>query len=425
MERIPSIIHKMQERYSEGASASELLFLLEDMRRELTRAIVPVDHTKAPVSVWLPQGYVGPQSDPAKEKMGDVTANIPKGIISPNEEMVLTSFSTDTINVQVPDFEKLENLVKEEKVNLEEKVVQENKTFSFMGVPRPPLVRVFEAEGEDELPAASHVDGTLPESILDIKDELKEEKAVFIPEVAEIFEIKKEVIENEPLPVSEVTLGIGNEAVAESYGPVTLNVDDPEAIQEIPAIIAEKSLTIVLEEKEAIEEIAPNEFEKVEEEEEKPVVFELDLQQWETEPVQQKWEPLKIPDGFLVGSGFKESLVAEKPRELHEILANRVLAKPQDNTSGSTSVGVMDKISGGKITDLRKGFSINDRFRFINSLFRGDEAMFDRAIKTINNFDILPEAQYWMQRELVIKLGWNDEDELVQHFYQLVTRRFL
>jgi hypothetical protein len=413
----------MQERYSEGASASELLFLLEDMRRELTRAIVPVDHTKAPVSVWLPQGYVGPQADPAKEKMGDVTANIPTGNISPSEEMGFTSLSTDTINAQEPDFEKLANLVKEEKVNLEEKVVQENKTFSFMGVPRPPLVRVFEADVEDELPAASHVDGTLPESILDIKDELKEEKDVFIHEVAEIFEIKQEVVDVELMPVTEVTSGIGNEAVVESYEPVTLNVDDPETIQEIPAMVADKSLKVVVEEKEAKEEIAPNDFEKVEEE--TPVVFELDLQQWETEPVQQKWEPLKIPDGFLVGSGFKESLVAEKPRELHEILANRVLAKPQDNTSGSNSVGVMDKISGGKITDLRKGFSINDRFRFIHSLFRGDEAMFDRAIKTINNFDILPEAQYWMQRELVIKLGWNDEDELVQHFYQLVTRRFL
>lgn len=424
MERIPSIIHKMQERYSEGASASELLFLLEDMRRELTRAIVPVDHTKAPVSVWLPQGYVGPQSDPAKEKMGDVTANIPSGIISPNEEMGLTSLSTDTINAQLSDFEKLENLVKEEKVNLEEKVVQENKTVPFMSVPKPPLVRVFEAEVEDELPATSDVDVPMPVSILEIKDELKEEEAVFIPEAAEIFEIKQEVIENEPLPVSEVTPGIGNEAVADPYESVDLVVDNPETIQEIPAKVAEKSLTVVLEEKEPKEEIAQHEVEKVEEEE-TPVVFELDLQQWETESVQQKWEPLKIPDGFLVGSGFKESLVAEKPRELHEILANRVLAKPQDNTSGSNSVGVMDKLSGGKITDLRKGFSINDRFRFINSLFRGDEAMFDRAIKTINNFDILPEAQYWMQRELVIKLGWNDEDELVQHFYQLVTRRFL
>jgi hypothetical protein len=414
----------MQERYSEGASASELLFLLEDMRRELTRSIVPVDHTKAPVSVWLPQGYVGPQFDPAKEKKGDVTANIPTGIISPNEEMGLSLLPTDIVNAQVPDFEMLENLAKEEKVNLEEKVVQENKTMSFMGVPRPPLVRVFEAEVEDELPSASDVDGTLLESILDIKNELKEEETVLIPEVAEIFEIKKEVIQDGPLSISEVTLGIENDSVAELYEPVTLIIDDLETIQEIPVMVAEKSLTVVLEEKEAKEEIAPNEVEKVQEAE-TPVVFELDLQQWETEPIPQKWEPLNIPDGFLVGSGFKENLVAQRPRELHEILANRVLAKPQGNNPGDTGMGVMEKISGGKIIDLKKGFSINDRFRFINSLFRGDEAMFDRAIKTINNFGILPEAQYWMQRELVIKLGWNDEDELVQHFYQLVTRRFL
>ena len=76
------------------------------------------------------------------------------------------------------------------------------------------------------------------------------------------------------------------------------------------------------------------------------------------------------------------------------------------------------------IRDLRKAIGINDRFVFINELFRGDEAMYERSIKTINSFNIFPEAEYWMTRELQIKLGWDNEKEIVQHFYQLVKRRF-
>ena len=38
--------------------------------------------------------------------------------------------------------------------------------------------------------------------------------------------------------------------------------------------------------------------------------------------------------------------------------------------------------------------------------------MYERSIKTINNFRILPEAEYWMERELKIKLGWDDSREI-------------
>ncbi|HEU4904044.1 MAG TPA: hypothetical protein VFT06_14660 [Flavisolibacter sp.] len=76
------------------------------------------------------------------------------------------------------------------------------------------------------------------------------------------------------------------------------------------------------------------------------------------------------------------------------------------------------------IKDLRKGIGINDRFAFVRELFRGDEAAYERSIKTINNFNIFSEAEFWIRRELTLKLGWNDQNETVQHFYQLVRRRF-
>lgn len=76
------------------------------------------------------------------------------------------------------------------------------------------------------------------------------------------------------------------------------------------------------------------------------------------------------------------------------------------------------------IKDLRKAIGVNDRFVFVNELFRGDETMYERSIKTINGFHILPEAEYWINRELKVKLGWDDYKESVQHFYHLVRRRF-
>lgn len=85
---------------------------------------------------------------------------------------------------------------------------------------------------------------------------------------------------------------------------------------------------------------------------------------------------------------------------------------------------VMHALKDTPIRDLRKAIGINDRFVFINELFRGDEPMYERSIKTINSFNIYAEAEYWMNRELKIKIGWDDTRETVKHFYQLVKRRF-
>ncbi len=82
------------------------------------------------------------------------------------------------------------------------------------------------------------------------------------------------------------------------------------------------------------------------------------------------------------------------------------------------------KLTDVGIKDLKKAIGINDRYLFINDLFRGDEAMYERSIKTINSFSIFPEAEYWIRRELKTKLGWKDTDTTVVHFDQLVKRRF-
>ncbi len=67
---------------------------------------------------------------------------------------------------------------------------------------------------------------------------------------------------------------------------------------------------------------------------------------------------------------------------------------------------------------------MNDRYVFINELFRGDEVMYERSLKTINGFRIFAEAEYWIERELKVKLGWEEHKATTRLFYDLIRRRF-
>ncbi len=87
-------------------------------------------------------------------------------------------------------------------------------------------------------------------------------------------------------------------------------------------------------------------------------------------------------------------------------------------------IEISQKLTDMPVKDLKKAIGINDRFLYINDLFRGDEAMYERSIKTINGFSIFPEAEYWIRRELKTKLGWTDDNQTVKQFDQLVKRRF-
>jgi hypothetical protein len=116
--------------------------------------------------------------------------------------------------------------------------------------------------------------------------------------------------------------------------------------------------------------------------------------------------------------------VQEKPKskEVNDVV---VAEQPSVNdTLKQASMELGDQLTEAPVRDLRKAIGINDQYLYINELFRGDETMYERSIKTINGFSILPEAEYWIQRELKVKLGWSESNETVKQFNQLVKRRF-
>lgn len=112
----------------------------------------------------------------------------------------------------------------------------------------------------------------------------------------------------------------------------------------------------------------------------------------------------------------------ESARELNETMGSRDFSLNDKLKEEVVEVG--HRLTDVPVRDLRKAIGINDRFVFVNELFRGDDVMYERSIKTINGFRIFAEAEYWIERELKVKLGWDESRQSTRHFYQLIKRRF-
>ncbi len=112
----------------------------------------------------------------------------------------------------------------------------------------------------------------------------------------------------------------------------------------------------------------------------------------------------------------------QQSKELNDVIGQK--GSSLNDSLKTEKTELAEVLTDTPIKDLRKAIGINDRYVFLNELFRGDETMYERSIKTINAFRILPEAEYWIDRELKVKLGWDDGKTITQHFYQLVKRRF-
>ena len=158
-----------------------------------------------------------------------------------------------------------------------------------------------------------------------------------------------------------------------------------------------------------------------------PVIKPAEVKKEPALPLQTVKEevPVKKPTPAISFDAMEETptlLQQKRERELHEVIADQKESLNDKLKQEKTELAHV--LKDQPVKDLRKAIGVNDKFVFISELFRGDEVMYERSIKTINGFHILPEAEYWINRELKVKLGWNDSKEVVQHFYQLVRRRF-
>lgn len=158
----------------------------------------------------------------------------------------------------------------------------------------------------------------------------------------------------------------------------------------------------------------------------KTIVKNLNQEQ-EIAPIEKMPEPVPVTQNpaWLFDPIHEVPTMAsqEVSRDLNDLIGIKE-ASLNDKLKTDTKE-IAHSLTDAPVRDLKKAIGINDRFVFVNELFRGDEVMYERSIKTINSFKIFPEAEYWIERELKVKLGWDEESPIVHDFYRIVKRRFL
>ena len=80
-----------------------------------------------------------------------------------------------------------------------------------------------------------------------------------------------------------------------------------------------------------------------------------------------------------------------------------------------------DRMEKAKLTDLRKAFTLNDRFRFCRELFGGDEQRMSRVVSELNEICSYKTSL----AHLKSVTDWDFKNDSVLDFLKLVERRFL
>jgi hypothetical protein len=84
---------------------------------------------------------------------------------------------------------------------------------------------------------------------------------------------------------------------------------------------------------------------------------------------------------------------------------------------------LQDKVSHHKIDNIRSVIGINEKFRFINELFKGDMNTYNLVIDQLNTLQSIEEADRFLVTYKA-RYDWDEEGDVYNEFYTIVERRY-
>jgi len=124
----------------------------------------------------------------------------------------------------------------------------------------------------------------------------------------------------------------------------------------------------------------------------------------------------------------KDPEPAKQQSSLFDILNSGAKEQPTtrtiaDNLGGVKQGGIDSKLNNHKVKDLRTIININDKFMFMNELFRNNMRGYNDFILQLNAIDDREEAQRHVDM-IAQQYGWDNESLAVQTFYKVFDRKF-
>ncbi len=74
--------------------------------------------------------------------------------------------------------------------------------------------------------------------------------------------------------------------------------------------------------------------------------------------------------------------------------------------------------------DIRNSIGINDKYLYLNELFRNHKSNYEETLDQLGRFDNLTQAKEWLWLNIAAANKWDQEDETVQDFLSMLNRFF-
>ena len=92
--------------------------------------------------------------------------------------------------------------------------------------------------------------------------------------------------------------------------------------------------------------------------------------------------------------------------------------------SNSPQTSLADHFGQQPISDLTKEIGINEKYLITENLFSGDKKACSAAIKKLNEFQNIEQANNFFKNSLSKKYNWNPKSNQVKRLINLVERRY-
>ena len=115
----------------------------------------------------------------------------------------------------------------------------------------------------------------------------------------------------------------------------------------------------------------------------------------------------------------KEEILQEQ--EIPEAIPTETIPEKRTVEADTPPISLNDLLEKRHLSDLRKAFNLNDRFRFLRELFEGDTDKMNKAITDLNGISSYEESISYLTNVL----KWDLEEIPVADFIKVLEKRFL
>lgn len=115
----------------------------------------------------------------------------------------------------------------------------------------------------------------------------------------------------------------------------------------------------------------------------------------------------------------------QRGQALHEKFEGKQISLHEQLVANNSGKSLLDRFKHAPIDDLRSAIGLNERAKYIRELFNGQRQAYFDTIDALNQMETYTEALHYLEHSVKPAHQWENHQEAVESFMELVYRRFV